>query len=119
MTDEQPKNGLDAVEHVDELVVKLRCPHCSSSRVHISKVELFIRERKKDKLGSTYEWDEHSALSVWARTEMNGSPSPDKNGLIIRLWCDKCSHMPKIEFYEFEGSFYICGKKKYYSWMPE
>ena len=95
--------------------VRLICPYCSYPHLHMSRVELFIRERTKDKYGSHYEWDEHDAISIWPRTEMRDSPSLDKNALVIKFWCEGCRTMPKIEIVESDSSCFMQKRESKYT----
>ncbi|WP_248160000.1 hypothetical protein [Roseibium sediminicola] len=78
----------------------LRCPACDIENLHQIQVEAF--ERNEDAETGTHVLI--TGDNVHINQEIDGNPSPRRQGLLVRFRCEMCSASIRLKMYQHKGS---------------
>ena len=80
------------------------CSNCGGPNTHHFNVEIFEREKEDSEKGL------HLAMycgTAFISKDLDGCPSPRRDGVIIHLECEHCNAVTEIAIYQHKGSTYI------------
>jgi hypothetical protein len=86
----------------------LICPCCGSIYLHQSTINVYNRDEDADKgLHVIVEND----MTITG-TDMQNNPSPRREGLSIKFWCEECPEKLTLNIYQHKGETLIEWKPK-------
>jgi hypothetical protein len=99
---------------------RIKCPVCGDTWLHQQDVEVFFRDKEYDERGlhatvavepeCVFE-DNNASLKV--DSSMEGNPSPNRQGVIIKYKCENGNHTSWLHLYQHKGeSFFVWVKKR-------
>lgn len=84
-------------------LIHIACPHCTAQELHHNSVETFFRMEDWDE--GVYTKSTHDG--VVSGTDLTGNPSPRRDGVVIRFWCEICDGKSKLCLIQHKGSTYM------------
>jgi hypothetical protein len=90
-------------ENNDMIGHLLKCPICGEDYLHHECVETFSREDD----ATTGLHVSVEKLSVSTDNNVSANPSPRRDGVKIRFWCELCRGKPTLEIIQHKGCTYM------------
>lgn len=82
----------------------LLCPRCKSMYLH--HTDIIVSDRSEDE-----KWCQETTINtegtIVNRTPGNYNPSPHRDGLIIKMWCEECDRTSTLKIYQHKGCTYV------------
>ena len=82
----------------------LICPKCGCDNLHQNEVSVFWRKQEDSaecaSIGS-------SVLQTNYFVDPGRNPSPRRDGLLIKFYCEQCDADPELAIYQHKGTTYI------------
>jgi DNA-directed RNA polymerase subunit M/transcription elongation factor TFIIS len=88
----------------------LNCSLCGGENVHQQDVEVFIREEDANKGLHVSITSEPQSFKV--DENMNDNPSPRRQGLKIKFWCEQCGTSSYLYILQHKGETIMFGAAK-------
>lgn len=85
------------------------CPNCGSPTLHQETVEVFFRQEDADDgiavavQGKAVWSHDPDLIPVAVSTSQAGNPSPRRDGVAIRFWCEACPATPVLNIIQHKG----------------
>ena len=79
----------------------LVCPGCGETTLHHEAVTVFERSHED---GESYALVMFKGAVSPAGDETGGNPSPRRNGIVIRFWCECCEAIPELTLAQHKGT---------------
>jgi hypothetical protein len=92
----------------------LQCPSCGDPTLHHDAVNVYFRQEDADEgiavavdggaIGSMVKVDAAAGqVPVAVSTSQAGNPSPRRDGVAIRFWCESCAATPVLNIIQHKG----------------
>lgn len=75
---------------------ELCCPVCRSENIHQGVVSVFSRASEKDGVKVDTDLTTHPVFK-------DRNPSSQREGLLIKFWCEGCDSEPELAIYQHKG----------------
>jgi len=94
---------------MDDYGTVAKCPECDGEYLHQSGVEAFFRDSECAMTGAhvTASTDDDRPPSMSADRSMAGNPSPRRDGMMIRFWCECCGAVVGMYVMQHKGQTFI------------
>lgn len=89
----------------------LRCPKCDGTYLHHHTVTVYIRAGEDSRQAIVTTVDDDGARVSKIDGENNGNPSPRRDGLIIRFYCEGCDASVCLDLYQHKGQTFLATRE--------
>ncbi len=82
----------------------LFCPSCGGNYLHHNHIDTYFRHKEDSAVGLAV-----TSESQFTTVENGqiGNPSPRRDGIRIKFWCENCDATPSMVIVQHKGSTYV------------